>query len=45
MKADRQTIQDQLARDQQALSRVSAPVPIPSSPVALNALSCQQPKR
>ena len=45
MKADRKTIEDQLARDQQALARVSAPTPLATSPVALNAVSCQQAKR
>jgi hypothetical protein len=42
MKADRKTIEDALARDQQALARASAPAPLATSPIVLNAVSCQQ---
>jgi hypothetical protein len=45
MKADRKTFADQLARDQEALTRASVPAPLATSPVALNAVSCQQAKR
>jgi hypothetical protein len=45
MKADRKIIEDELARDQQALARASTPAPLATSPVVLNAISCQQAKR
>jgi len=43
MKADRATIEQELARDQQTLARVSAAAPLASSPTVLNGVSCQQP--
>jgi len=45
MKADRKIIEDELARDQQVLTRASAPAPLATSPIVLNTASCQQAER